>query len=234
MSTLDVGCGDRFTVLHQVSRDPLLLGRTSLLTVRLKKELIGVYVFTSGGDVSSSQRGDYVTIRGIVEDYATASGQKNKKLFAEIKERVWNKLKRWNTSLFLAGGKKILIKVVIQAIPTYAMSLFMLSKGLILDIHSLWARFWWGGTDEGFEEYVLPGDALLACRGGWDVPLITSTLLNEDTDGILSLPVSTRPNDQLIRHFKKSWNYLVHSGYKVGRELVYRDKPSASGSLEHW
>ena len=42
------------------------------------------------------------------------------------------------------GGKEILIKSVIQAIPTYSMALFKLPRGLCEHITSLVRKFWWG------------------------------------------------------------------------------------------
>lgn len=46
--------------------------------------------------------------------------------------------------LLSVGGKEIHIKVVVQSIPSYSMILFCLPKSLILDMHRLCARFWWG------------------------------------------------------------------------------------------
>ena len=43
-----------------------------------------------------------------------------------------------------SGGKEILIKAVLQAIPMYSMNLFRLPKGLVNEIYRLCARFWWG------------------------------------------------------------------------------------------
>jgi hypothetical protein len=44
----------------------------------------------------------------------------------------------------LGRGKEILIKSVIQAIPTYSMALFKLTHGLCQHITSLIRGFWWG------------------------------------------------------------------------------------------
>jgi hypothetical protein len=64
--------------------------------------------------------------------------------FAQIKERVWSKLKGWKEKLISQAGREILIKSVAQAIPTYAMSCFRLPKRLIKEIEVLIRRFWWG------------------------------------------------------------------------------------------
>ncbi|KAL5547760.1 hypothetical protein UlMin_002991 [Ulmus minor] len=74
------------------------------------------------------------------------AGRCKRDLFNFIKSRVWNKVKGWNSSLFSQAGKEILIKVVLQAILSYAMSCFKLPKKLIKDIHRLISLFWWGSN----------------------------------------------------------------------------------------
>nr|XP_048334847.1 uncharacterized protein LOC125423747 [Ziziphus jujuba var. spinosa] len=71
-------------------------------------------------------------------------GRRTVELFQSIKERVWHKLEGWNGKLLSRGGKEILLKAVIQSIPTYTMSCFKLPKKLIKDLSGLMTRFWWG------------------------------------------------------------------------------------------
>ena len=61
-----------------------------------------------------------------------------------IKERVWAKLQGWKEKLLSQAGREILLKAVVQAIPTFAMSYFKLPVGLCKDIEMQIRKFWWG------------------------------------------------------------------------------------------
>ena len=65
-----------------------------------------------------------------------------------IKERGWNKLQGWKEQLLSQAGTEVLLKVVVQAILTFAMSCFKLLVGLCHDIEMLIRKFWWGQRRE--------------------------------------------------------------------------------------
>ena len=71
-------------------------------------------------------------------------GKEKKASFNYIKERVWRKLQGWEEKLLSQAGREVLIKVVIQAIPTYAMGCFKLPIGLCNEIEMMTRKFWWG------------------------------------------------------------------------------------------
>ena len=49
-------------------------------------------------------------------------GRNKKASLNFIKERMWNKLQGWKEKLLSQAGREVLLKAVVQAIPTFAMS----------------------------------------------------------------------------------------------------------------
>ncbi|XP_057251673.1 uncharacterized mitochondrial protein AtMg00310-like [Beta vulgaris subsp. vulgaris] len=80
-------------------------------------------------------------------------GRSKKVLFRELLDRMWKKLRGWKEKLLSRAGKEVLIKSVIQALPTYLMGVYKLPVAVIQEIHSAMARFWWGG--KGMKENAL-------------------------------------------------------------------------------
>lgn len=64
-----------------------------------------------------------------------------------LKERIWNKLQGWKEKLLSPAGKEVLIKAVIQAMPSYVMSVFLLPKNFCDDISRMVSRFWWSQSN---------------------------------------------------------------------------------------
>ena len=115
------------------------------------------------------------------------SGRSKKLVFSSLLDRIWKKLQGWKEKLLSRAGKEILLKAVIQAIPTYLMGVYKLPGGIIQQIHSAMARFWWGNSDTqrkvhwkswefmstlkcfggmGFKDLSVFNDSLL-CRQAW-------------------------------------------------------------------
>ncbi|KAL9665566.1 hypothetical protein QQ045_020987 [Rhodiola kirilowii] len=63
--------------------------------------------------------------------------------FSGMIDKVWNKTEGWKTKNLSAGGKEILIKAVLQALPQYAMNCFQLPEDTIKKMHSSIIRYWW-------------------------------------------------------------------------------------------
>ena len=61
-------------------------------------------------------------------------GRKKKESFIYIKERIWGELQGWKEKLLSQAGREVLLKAIVQAIPTFAMSCFQLPVNLCHEI----------------------------------------------------------------------------------------------------
>ena len=75
-------------------------------------------------------------------------GRRKTGFFNEVKLKVISKISSWCRKMFSNRRKEILIKVVAQAVPAYAMSVFRLPNGLYADIQKAIAKFWWGSRED--------------------------------------------------------------------------------------
>ena len=87
-------------------------------------------------------------------------GRRKKKGFNFIKEKVWRKLQGWEGKLLSQAGREILIKAIIQVIPTYAMGCFKLPLGLCHEIEAMIKKFWWGQRGDKRKIHWLKRDEL--------------------------------------------------------------------------
>jgi len=72
-------------------------------------------------------------------------GRTKKAVFAFIKDRIWKKINAWRGCALSKAGKKVMVKSVLQSIPAYVMSIYILPNSLIDEIEKMINAFWWGG-----------------------------------------------------------------------------------------
>jgi hypothetical protein len=75
-------------------------------------------------------------------------GRSRTKTFEYIKDRIWIKIQGWIEKMLSKAGKDILIKACAQAIPTFAMSCFDLTRTLCEQISTMICRYWWSQQDK--------------------------------------------------------------------------------------
>ncbi|KAL0409763.1 UNVERIFIED_CONTAM: putative mitochondrial protein [Sesamum radiatum] len=71
------------------------------------------------------------------------AGRSRRALFHNIRDRFWGRINGWNSKLLSQAGKGVLIKSVLQSLPTYAMSCFNLPANLLQDMEKMMRDFWW-------------------------------------------------------------------------------------------
>ena len=63
-------------------------------------------------------------------------------IFRYIRDKVWKCLQGWNQKLLSRVGKEILLKTVAQAMPNFAMNVYLLPLELCRDIEKMMNLFW--------------------------------------------------------------------------------------------
>ncbi|XP_048622886.1 uncharacterized protein LOC106383217 [Brassica napus] len=79
---------------------------------------------------------------GIPEDI---SGSKCK-LFAFLKDNLMHRVNGWTCRCLSKGGKEVMIKSILLALPTYVMSTFLLPLEICENLASAIAQFWWSSN----------------------------------------------------------------------------------------
>ncbi|GKA03165.1 hypothetical protein Tco_0675946 [Tanacetum coccineum] len=87
-------------------------------------------------------------------------GRNKNELFSFILDKVLHKMQGWKQKLLSQAGREILIKSVIQAIPSYAMQCYLLPKGFLDKLLTHIRRFFWHGDAHGKHIYWLRWDRL--------------------------------------------------------------------------
>lgn len=61
-------------------------------------------------------------------------GRDRASTFSYIKDRVWQRISPWSSKCLSKAGREVMIKSVLQAIPSYVMSIFLLPSSLLTTI----------------------------------------------------------------------------------------------------
>ncbi|XP_062093901.1 uncharacterized protein LOC133799929 [Humulus lupulus] len=70
-------------------------------------------------------------------------GRRKNAILGFLKERMRSKIQSWENKFLSKPGKETLIKSIAQALPSYAMGVFLIPKGMCEDMEKLMCKFWW-------------------------------------------------------------------------------------------
>ncbi|XP_060974042.1 uncharacterized protein LOC115695103 [Cannabis sativa] len=70
-------------------------------------------------------------------------GRNKNAILGFLKEKLKKKIFSWETKFLSKAGKEVLIKSVAQALPNYAMSVFLLTHEIWSSLEGMMAKFWW-------------------------------------------------------------------------------------------
>ncbi|KAL0435048.1 UNVERIFIED_CONTAM: hypothetical protein Sradi_0212700 [Sesamum radiatum] len=75
-------------------------------------------------------------------------GRSKCKVIEGLKHRIWQKINGWAMKKLSQSGRAVLIKPVLQAIPSYIMTYFDILESILRELEAMMANFFWqGGGD---------------------------------------------------------------------------------------
>lgn len=90
----------------------------------------------------------------------TALGQSITGTFEYLPSRIRGAIGSWSGREASSAGREVLLKSVAQAIPTYTMSCFLLSKTTCKKMRTAISNYWWGGSADNRHIHWLRWDRL--------------------------------------------------------------------------
>jgi hypothetical protein len=90
-----------------------------------------------------------ITREALSEKYLglpTASGRLTERHFDHIVERSRSRVQGYSEKKMSCAAKEVHLKSVIQALLTYSMSCFKLTKGLCKKVMAVMSKYWWAGS----------------------------------------------------------------------------------------
>ncbi|CAH9105008.1 unnamed protein product [Cuscuta europaea] len=73
-------------------------------------------------------------------------GRGKRAILGFLRDRIVQRIKSWNNRFLSRAGRAVLLRNVVQAMPTYAMNVFLLPRDLCDEIEKLMNGFWWKGS----------------------------------------------------------------------------------------
>lgn len=87
-------------------------------------------------------------------------GRNKVSAFKQVLDSIRSRMNSWTVKFISQAGKEVLLKAIIQAIPTYCMSIFKLPRTILQAMNRLAKNFWWGSRGERTKTQWLPWDML--------------------------------------------------------------------------
>ncbi|CAN0840801.1 LINE-1 retrotransposable element ORF2 protein [Linum grandiflorum] len=149
--------------------DTIIFGKASLEEAQRIIDIIGKYGASTGQEVNLEKSSVFFSKNVMEADRTTIVetigfsptnchskylgvptewGRSKKETFSFLIDRLIKRGHFWQGLLLSHAGKETLIKAVLQAIPTYVMSSFLLPKAITRKMDSLIRNFFWSGSME--------------------------------------------------------------------------------------
>jgi hypothetical protein len=220
--------------------DSLLFGKANLEEWRHIKEILDVYERASRQKVNMEKTSIFFSkntteekrVSILQETWLHPSqhyesylglpalvGRSRISTFNYIKSRIWNRMNGWKENFLSHAGKEILIKVVLQAILTYTMSVFRLPTTLCREINMLMSKFWWGHMDNYDRKAWMSWKGLGRSKnsrglGYWDLESFNIALLAKQGWRLIQNPGSLAARVLKEKYFPQNSFLEASLGYR--------------------
>jgi hypothetical protein len=175
------------TITHLLcADDSVVFLEATNASMRALKEVLEKYEESSGQKVNLQKSSIFFgkgckadsrnSLKGIIgigcealsEKYLglpTAVGRSKEGAFQPLTERSRAKVGGWKGQGLSKAGKEVLVKSVLQAVSTYAMGCFQLTKGQCSSLTLTSSRFWWGDKDGQRKVHWISWEKMCAPKG---------------------------------------------------------------------
>ena len=159
----------------------------------------------------------------------TAVGRIFSGTFDHIGERSRSKMNGWVERLLACAGSENLLKSIVQAIPTFNMSVFLLTKKVCKGLTASMAKFWWSGSLDRRSMHWLSWEKLATPKiyGGMgfrDLQLFNLALLGKHGWRFITNPNSlcVRVMKDVISLILNLWRLLFRNQLRPFGELLWQ------------
>jgi len=170
-----VGMANPLVVSHlQFADDTLLLGEKSWANIRALRAVLILFEAVSGLKVNFHKSllvGANISVSWLTEAASLLNCKMGKVPFLylglpiggnphrlsfwdPVVNRIKSRLSGWQSRFLSFGGRLVLLKFVLTALPVYALSFFKAPSGIISSIKSLLIKFFWGGDVRIIEKFL--------------------------------------------------------------------------------
>ncbi|XP_074346398.1 putative mitochondrial protein AtMg00310 [Apium graveolens] len=149
-------------------------------------------------------------------------GHNKSAVFRSLKDKMRSCIQGWDGKWFSVAGKKVLIKMVLQSIPTYIMSVFLLPNKVCRDIEGLISTYWWKSLRQSKGIYWRAWERLSTHKFNGGMGFKNITDFNLTMVGTQGWRLVQFENSLISRFFKEK--YYPHGNFlsaQLGRNPSY-------------
>ncbi|CAM8915895.1 unnamed protein product [Rhodiola kirilowii] len=139
--------------------------------------------------------------------------------FAGIVDKYWSTMNGWKSGHLSIGGREVLIKSVLQSLPIYLMSCFLIPDNIVKKLQSCLFKFWWGGANCRRPTYWVKNSLLLTekLQGGMgfrNLKCVNLALLAKQCWRIINNPELLISRILKAKYFRETDMFNARIGYK--------------------